>query len=170
MVTVTREFAEQLADVARLLDRDEAIDQALGRLTGMGVQLVPGGTAAAMTIAMPKGALTFAASDPRLDDLHRLQFDADTGPVVETLRHNEPRRVDDTGRTALARILSGGDRRRVPQLPGAAAAHRASAGYRAARRMIDNLQAAWSPGPSSSRPRASCTPSSASPRPKPSRC
>ena len=96
MVTVTREFAEQLADVARLLDRDEAIDQALGRLTGMGVQLVPGGTAAAMTIAMPKGALTFAASDPRLDDLHRLQFDADTGPVVETLRHNEPRRVDDT--------------------------------------------------------------------------
>lgn len=96
MVTVTREFAEQLADVARLLDRDETIDQALGRLTGMGVQLVPGGTAAAMTIAIPKGALTFAASDPRLDDLHRLQFDTDTGPVVETLRHTEPRRVDDT--------------------------------------------------------------------------
>jgi hypothetical protein len=114
MVTVTREFAEQLADVARLLDRDEATDQALGRLTGMGVQLVPGGTAAAMTIALPKGALTFAASDPRLDDLHRLQFDTDTGPVVETLHHNEPRRVGSArfrrlvqGRVSSAEIAAG---------------------------------------------------------------
>jgi GAF domain-containing protein len=45
---------------------------------------------------MPKGALIFAASDHRLDELHRLQFDGGDGPVVETLRHNEPRRVDDT--------------------------------------------------------------------------
>jgi GAF domain-containing protein len=96
MVTVTREFADRVAEVARLLKEDEVPDEALRRLTSLGVELVPGGTAAAVTVAMPRGALTFAASDPRLDELHRLQFDSGDGPVVETLRHNEPRRVDDT--------------------------------------------------------------------------
>src|SRR5215471_4957730 len=59
-------------------------------------ELVPGGTAAAVTIALADGALTFAASDRRLEELHRLQVNGDGGPVVESLRHNEPRRVDDT--------------------------------------------------------------------------
>src|SRR4051812_43323153 len=95
MITVTREFADCVADVAQLLERDETPDEALQRLTALAVELVPGGTAA-VTIAMASGALTFAASDQRLEELHRLQFDGDGGPVVETLRHNEPRRVDDT--------------------------------------------------------------------------
>ena len=96
MITVTREFADHVADVAQLLEGDEIPDEALDRLTALAAELVPGGTAAAVTIAMPSGALTFAASDQRLEELHRLQVDADDGPVAETLRHNEPRRVDDT--------------------------------------------------------------------------
>lgn len=96
MVRVTREIADRVADVAQLLKEDDVPDEALRRLTGLGVELIPGGTAAAVTVAMDKGGLTFAASDQRLDELHRLQFDAGDGPVVETLRHNEPRRVDDT--------------------------------------------------------------------------
>jgi GAF domain-containing protein len=96
MVTVTRQFADRVADVARLLKEDDIPDEVLRRLTGLGVELVPGGTAAAVTMALDTGALTFAASDPRLDELHRLQFDSGDGPVVETLRHNEPRRIDDT--------------------------------------------------------------------------
>lgn len=96
MVAVTRNFADRVAEVAQLLKEDEVPDDALRRLTSLGAALVPGGTAAAVTIAMPKGALIFAASDRRLDKLHRLQFDSGEGPVVETLRHNEPRRVDDT--------------------------------------------------------------------------
>jgi hypothetical protein len=96
MITMTREFADQVADVAQLLEGDEVPDEALHRLTALAAGLVPGGTAAAVTIAMPSGALTFAASDPRLEELHRRQVDHDGGPVVETLRHNEPRRVDDT--------------------------------------------------------------------------
>jgi GAF domain-containing protein len=95
VVAVTRDFADRLAEVAELLETDEVLDEALRRLTGLGVELVPGGTAAAMTIAAGTGALTFAASDPRLDELHRVQFDSGDGPVVETLRHNEPRRIDD---------------------------------------------------------------------------
>ena len=96
MITMTREFADQVADVAQLLEGDEVPDEALHRLTALAAGLVPGGTAAAVTIAMASGALTFAASDPRLEELHRLQIDDAGGPVVETLRHNEPRRVDDT--------------------------------------------------------------------------
>jgi len=96
MVEVTREFADRVAEVAQLLTGDEFPDDVLHRLTGLGTELVPGGTAAAVTIAAEKSGLTFAASDPRLDDLHRAQFDGDDGPVVETLRHNEPRRIDDT--------------------------------------------------------------------------
>jgi GAF domain-containing protein len=96
MITVTREFADRVADVAQLLAGDEVPDEALHRLTALEAGLVPGGTAAAVTIAMPSGALTFAASDQRLGELQRLQLDSGEGPVVETLRHNEPRRVDDT--------------------------------------------------------------------------
>jgi GAF domain-containing protein len=96
MITVTREFADRIAEVAQLLEADEVPDDVLHRLTGLGAELVPGGTAAAVTIALPSGALTFAASDPRLEELHRLQFGDGDGPVAETLRHNEPRRVDDT--------------------------------------------------------------------------
>jgi GAF domain-containing protein len=95
MITVTREFADHIAEVAQLLEADEVPDDVLRRLTGLGAELVPGGTAAAVTIAMASGALTFAASDQRLEELHRLQFDGGDGPVAETLRHNEPRRVDD---------------------------------------------------------------------------
>jgi GAF domain-containing protein len=96
MITVTREFADRVADVAQLLEGDEVPDEALRRLTALEAELVPGGTAAAVIIAMASGALTFAASDQRLDELHRLQLDDNDGPVVETLRHNEPRRVDDS--------------------------------------------------------------------------
>ena len=96
MVTVTRPFADRLAEAARLIKDDDVPDETLRRLTNLGVELVPGTTAAAVTIAVPAGALTFASSDQRLDKLHRVQFDSGDGPVVETLRHNEPRRVDDS--------------------------------------------------------------------------
>lgn len=89
MITMTREFADRVADVVQLLEGDEIPDEALHRLTALAAELVPGGTAAAVTIAMASGALIFAASDQRLEELRRLQLDG-AGPVVETLRHNEP--------------------------------------------------------------------------------
>ncbi len=96
MIAVTREFADRVAEVAELLEADEVQDDALHRLTTLAAELVPGGTAAAVTVALAGGALTYAASDQRLEELHRLQFGRDDGPVAETLRHNEPRRVDDS--------------------------------------------------------------------------
>jgi GAF domain-containing protein len=97
MVTVTRALAERMADVARLLS-EESSDGALQRLTGLGVELIPGVTAAAVTVTEGDWMRTYAASDPRIDDLHELQFGAGEGPIVESMRHNEPRRIDDTGR------------------------------------------------------------------------
>jgi GAF domain-containing protein len=95
VVIVTREFADRVAEVAQLLEIDESGDESLRRLTSLAVELVPGGAAAAVTIAAAGGGLTFAASDQRLDTLHSLQFRSGEGPVVEALRHNEPRRADD---------------------------------------------------------------------------
>jgi GAF domain-containing protein len=96
MVTVTRALAERMADVARLLSSEESSDEALRRLTDLGVELIPGVTAAAVIAAGERGFGTFAASDPRIEDLHRQQFESGDGPVVEALRHNEPRRINDT--------------------------------------------------------------------------
>ena len=42
MITVTREFADGIAEVAQLLEADEAPDDALRRLTELGAELVPG--------------------------------------------------------------------------------------------------------------------------------
>ena len=97
MVEVTQALAERISEVARLLDSDDEGDAALDRLSGLGVELVPGTTGAAVTIAAGGQTHTFAASDTRIDELHQMQVDSGQGPVVETLRHNETRHVRDTG-------------------------------------------------------------------------
>src|ERR1700730_6212991 len=88
VVTVTRALADRIAVVAQLLKSDEMPDEALRRLTDLGVELVPGCTAAAVPVAAGSQALTFAASDPRIDELHR-QFDGDPGPGLERWLDNE---------------------------------------------------------------------------------
>lgn len=95
MVTVTRALADRIASLAELLGDDELPDEALTRLTGLGAELLPG-SAVAVTVTGPSQPLTYAASDARIGALHELQFTSGAGPVVETLLHNEPRRVDDT--------------------------------------------------------------------------
>jgi hypothetical protein len=45
MMTVTRDFADRLAEVSRLLRQDEVADETLRRLTGLGATLVPGASA-----------------------------------------------------------------------------------------------------------------------------
>lgn len=95
-VEVTQALAERIADVARLLEDDDCDDAPLRRLSELGVDLVPGAAAAGVTINAAGQGRTYAVSDPRVDELHTLQFTAGKGPVVETLRHNEARHVWDT--------------------------------------------------------------------------
>lgn len=96
MVEVTQELAERISEVARLLEDDDEGDPALLRLSAFGVELVPGATGAAVTMTADGEAHTFAASDARIDELHRLQFASGQGPAVETLRYNEARHIRDT--------------------------------------------------------------------------
>jgi hypothetical protein len=51
MVTVSRVLAERVAEVAGLLEVDEPPAEAVRRLALLGVDLVPGTTAAAVTIS-----------------------------------------------------------------------------------------------------------------------
>lgn len=97
MLEVTEELAERISEVARLLENDDEGDVALLRLAGLGAELVPGATAAAVTIMAGAEAYTFAVSDARISELHRSQFTCGEGPVVETLRYNEARHVPDAG-------------------------------------------------------------------------
>src|SRR5436305_15237234 len=66
MVTVTRALADRISDVTRLLESDERPGDALRRLAGLGVDLIPGATAVAVSIVAGGQALTFAASDSRI--------------------------------------------------------------------------------------------------------
>lgn len=95
MVEVTQEFAERISDVARLLESEDDSDAVLQRITDLCVELIPGATAAAVTIAGGDRPYTFAASDPRIDQLHQIQFESGHGPAVETLSFNEPRHARD---------------------------------------------------------------------------
>jgi GAF domain-containing protein len=95
MVEINRGLAERISEAARLLEDENDDDVVLGRLTRLAVELVPGASAAALTIEGQQQMMTFAASDPRIDELHDLQFGLIEGPAVEALRHNEPRRIDD---------------------------------------------------------------------------
>ena len=95
MVEVTQELAERISEVARLLDSEDDSDAVLHRITGLCVELIPGATAAAVTITAGNHTYTFAASDPRIDELHRIQFESGRGPTVETLSFNEPRHARD---------------------------------------------------------------------------
>jgi GAF domain-containing protein len=95
MVQVTQAFAERIAEVALLLENDDEDGSVLLRLPGLGVELVPGATGAAVTISAGGRGHTFAASDARIEELQQMQFAAGQGPVVETLRYNEARHVRD---------------------------------------------------------------------------
>jgi GAF domain-containing protein len=89
----------ELTEVARLVDADEDLTDVLERLVDHAVALVPGCSAAGLTVAVPGGGLTAAESDDRVTACHDVQFgDGGDGPARECLRHNEPRRIDDMDR------------------------------------------------------------------------
>jgi GAF domain-containing protein len=95
MVRVTRQLAERIADLARLLLDDEGTDVPLQQLTDLAMTLIPG-SAAAGVVAATDSTWVYAASRPDIAGLHRQQMQAGSGPLVEAIRYGEARRVDDT--------------------------------------------------------------------------
>lgn len=95
MVRVTRQLAEHIADLARLLLDDEGTDVPLQQLTELALELIPG-SAAAGVVAATDSTWAHAAAPSEVADLHRQQLQAGSGPLVETIRYGEARRIDDT--------------------------------------------------------------------------
>jgi GAF domain-containing protein len=95
MVRVTRQLAERIADLARLLLDDEGTDVPLQQLTDLAMILIPG-SAAAGVVAATDSTWVYTASRTDVAGLHRQQLQAGTGPLAETIRYGEARRIDDT--------------------------------------------------------------------------
>lgn len=95
MVRVTRQLAERIADLGRLLLDDEGTDVPLQQLTELALTLIPG-SAAVGVVAATDGTWVYAASRADVTGLHRQQMQAGTGPLIEVIRYGEARRIDDT--------------------------------------------------------------------------
>jgi transcriptional regulator with GAF, ATPase, and Fis domain len=96
MVRVTRQLAERIADLARLLLDDEASDVPLHELTQLALELIPGSAAAGVVAASDKSWI-YTGSPALVADLHRTQLQSGDGPVAEAIRYGEARRIDDAG-------------------------------------------------------------------------
>jgi transcriptional regulator with GAF, ATPase, and Fis domain len=95
MVRVTRQLAERIADLAKLLLDDDGTDVPLQQLTELAIQLIPG-SAAAGVVAATESAWVYASVPADASDLHRDQMQAGNGPLVEAIRYGEARRIDDS--------------------------------------------------------------------------
>jgi len=86
----------ELADLARLADGDEDVERVLHRIVQYAASLVPGCTAAGLTVRSSEGNETATVTDERVQACHAAQFAAEgNGPGREALRWSEPRRSDD---------------------------------------------------------------------------
>jgi GAF domain-containing protein len=94
MVRITRQLAERIAELARLLLDDESSDAPLQQLTDLALELIPGSTAAGV-VAATDTTWAYAGSPAHVALLHRSQLASGDGPVVEAIRYGEARRVDD---------------------------------------------------------------------------
>jgi GAF domain-containing protein len=97
VVRVTRQLAERIADLARLLLDDEGSDAPLHELTELAMELIPG-SAAAGVVAASDASWVCTGCPAMVADLHRAQLQAGNGPVAEAIRYGEARRIDDTSR------------------------------------------------------------------------
>ncbi|HEY2505357.1 MAG TPA: GAF and ANTAR domain-containing protein [Streptosporangiaceae bacterium] len=93
MLRLSRELAERIANVTRLLADDDS-DGPLRQLTDLALELIPGSVAAGV-VAADEASWSSAASTPGVAELHRDQLRRGEGPVAEALRYGEARRVDD---------------------------------------------------------------------------
>jgi GAF domain-containing protein len=94
MVRVTRQVAERIAELARLLIDDEGTDTPLQQLAELALELVPGSSAAGV-VAATGSAWIVTGSPAGIAELHRQQLESGGGPLLETIRSGEARRIDD---------------------------------------------------------------------------
>lgn len=96
MVRVTRQLAERIAELARLLLDDEGTDVPLQQITELALELIPG-SAAAGVVAATDTTWVYTGFPAAVAEAHRQQMQSGTGPLVEAIRYGEARRIDDAG-------------------------------------------------------------------------
>jgi GAF domain-containing protein len=85
-----------LAELARLHEGDDDRDRVLQRIVRHAVSLVPGCTAACLTVSHGGDGLDVEVTGEDVARCHAVQFGpGGSGPAQEVLRFGEPRRADD---------------------------------------------------------------------------
>ena len=88
-VTDPREMAERLADAARVLIDEPTAQQTFDRTVALAVDMIPGCTAAGISLVTRKGVRTAAATDNAVRAGDQLQYDLDEGPCIDAIREHE---------------------------------------------------------------------------------
>ncbi len=95
-----QEYREQIADIlvelsdALLLEEDAT--KTLRRVAELAVRVIPGCTAAGVTIARGKYS-THAATDGLVHVIDSYQYEVGHGPCIDSIRRNQVDMIDDTG-------------------------------------------------------------------------
>src|SRR5205823_13475124 len=93
-------LADELSDLAGLLQTDESLETMLGHVADIAVRAIPACDAAGVTLFEHDKVTTAAASGPLVQRVDNNQYSTDEGPCLESLRTGEIRRspslADDT--------------------------------------------------------------------------
>src|SRR3954453_22114585 len=93
-----------------LLLSHETVTTALGLVTSLSLETLPGSSGAGVSIMDEQGRRTSGATDPRVERADALQYDLDEGPCLAATALRQVVRVDDAA-----------EERRWPRWGGAAA-------------------------------------------------
>jgi transcriptional regulator with GAF, ATPase, and Fis domain len=94
MVKITRQLAERVADLARLLLDDEDIQAPLRQLSDLALDLIPGSSAVGI-VTSDDGGWRYSGSSDVVSALHREQLESGSGPVADAVGYGEARRIDN---------------------------------------------------------------------------
>jgi GAF domain-containing protein len=89
------ELAVVFARMSGLLLSHETVTTALGLVTSLAVETVPGSVGAGISIVDERGRRTSAATDSRVEQADALQYERDEGPCLAATALRQVVRVDD---------------------------------------------------------------------------
>jgi GAF domain-containing protein len=92
-------LADQLADIARLLEQSDSVEQTLNAIVHSAVSTIPGCVRASISAVVAKGRIvTLAATDEAARAVTAAQLETGEGPGVDSLRDRRTCRVPDLTR------------------------------------------------------------------------
>jgi GAF domain-containing protein len=95
VLPLTEELSAVSARMSGLLLSQETVTTALGLITSVAVETLPGAVGAGVTIVDELGRRTSAATDPCVERADALQYEYDEGPCLAAVALRQLVRVDD---------------------------------------------------------------------------